>query len=400
MDVPGQSLRRLTCAALLAALAAVTHGCGEPTSPDDAFAQGRRWLEDPALRRRVLEDSLVAWDNGYAELRLDNYTEQAWGARPAWSPQVAVATGSVAPAAFRPAVAGGFEDEAGLEALGEAAFSRYPTQIVPELRAALVDPAACGLERGPDGEVLGVVWVALPDGPQPALTCAACHTSRVEPDAAPVPGRANPRFDLGAVLAGRCGAPSAWGPGRVDVTADGVDNPTAVPDLRPVRWQHHLQRAATVKNGRLALAARTETLIITSLSGSVRPPREVALGLSWYLWRLADDLPAPAPDREAEALLSTHCGRCHGGEGLAGPAVPRSEAGTDAAILDSPARGTGFARVPALRGLSDRGLLFSGGAARDLEAWWSGRDAVPGHFDPSGLSEASRARLRGYLESL
>jgi hypothetical protein len=382
VDLQRRPLRGLSLACALLA------GCG---GAEDPLGDARRWQEDPTLRRTVLEDALVRWDNGYARLRIERYTETEWGARPVWRPRVAPAqTGTTPPDAFELAVDEGFRDEAALVALGEAAFARYPVQLVPELRAALADPEACGLEVE-GSRVRGVVWVALPDGPQPALTCAACHAE------AGVPGRANHRFDLSAVLAGRCGAPSPWGPGRVDVTADGVTNPTAIPDLRPVRWQAYLHRAGTVANGPLALAMRTETLIITSLSSAVRPPREVALGLSWWMRSLADDLPAPPPDREAEALFDTHCGTCHAGPGRAGGLVPLDEVATDRAVLESPDRGTGFARVPALRGLADRRPLFAGGAAPDLAAWWSGAAPVPGHPAPEALEAPARARLGAYL---
>ena len=43
-----------------------------------------------------------------------------------------------------------------------------PADLPADLAAALTaDPAACGFEVGPDGVVEGVVWVELPDGPQP-----------------------------------------------------------------------------------------------------------------------------------------------------------------------------------------------------------------------------------------
>lgn len=366
--------------------------CDGAIDPGEPFARGQRWLQDPVLRRDVLEAALVSWDNGYARTRLERYTEGDWGARPEWRPRIALATTqTIAPSSFELAVQPGFQDEEGLVALGRAAFSRYPVQVVPELREALATPSDCGLDVE-GGVVRGVVWVELPDGPQPALTCEACHAE------VGGLGRPNRRFDLGAVLSGRCDVPSRWGPGRVDVTPDQVDNPTAIPDLRPVRWHRFLHRAATLLNDRLALAMRTETLIITSLSTTVRPPREVALGLSWFMWGLAEGLPPAPPDREEEALFATHCGQCHGGEGFGGGVVELKAAATDLAVLDSPARGTGQAKVPSLRGLADRGRLFSGGAAADLEAYWD--RGVQGHPGPESVPAASRARLLGYLRSL
>lgn len=365
--------------------------CSSPLTGSD-YELGQRWLIEAPLRRQVLQEALVSWDNGYAQLRLSHYDEAGWGARPEWRPQVAaVRTGTTTPGAWVSAVLEVADTEPAWVEQGAHAFTSYPVQIVPELRAALADPEACGLEVGPDGVIEGIVWVQLPDGPQPALTCAACHAGGEGA------GRSNAKFDLQAILSGRCGSPSRWGPGRVDVTADGVDNPTAIPDLRPVGWQGYLHRAGTLANSRLALAMRTETLIITSLSGAVRPPREVALGLAWWMWSLKDSLPEVAPDPQAEGLYRTHCEGCHAGVGQVGGLWPIEQVGTDLAVLNSPDRRTGLTRVPSLRGLPDRGLLFSGGAAPSFEAWWQGEVQVEGHLDPRSLGPETHAVLGAYL---
>ena len=323
-----QPVRGLSRRVALASLLVGSSACGG-AGPTGDLAEGLRWLEDEPLRRATLEAALVSWDNGYAELRLERYRPSRWGALPVWRPDVAPAVagqGAPAAAAFAPAVAEGARDEAALLALGEQAFLRFPLQVDSRIGAALAaDPEACGLELSAEGVVQGVVWVALPDGPQPALTCAACHAGGEGL------GRANARLDLAAILEGTCAAPSAWGPGRVDVTADAVDNPTAIPDLRPVRWQAFLHRAGTLRNDRLALAMRTETLIITSLDEAVRPPPEVALALSWWMWGLADELP-PAPEAGRD-VFAARCGGCHGGPGGAGGLEALDAAGTDLAVL-------------------------------------------------------------------
>jgi len=95
-------------------------------------------------------------------------------------------------------------------------------------------------------------------------------------------------------------------------------------------------------------------------------------------------------------VFAARCGGCHDGPGGAGQLAPLS-AGTDMAVLTSPERGTGRARVPALAGLGDRAPLFSGGAARDLDGWWADPDAVPGHPSPAALPEAERAALLRHL---
>lgn len=366
-------------------------GCGTE-APRGAYEQGLRWLEDSAFRRSVLEEALVNPANLYSKARLQDYTESEWGARAVWWPEVAAAPpGGAVPSDFLPAVPKTFDSEAELVALGAQAFDRYPVQIVPELRGALSAPGLCGLEINDQGTVEGVVWVQLPDGPQPALTCAACHAGGQGQ------GRANARFDLGAVIAGDCDGPSTWGPGRVDVTPDGVANATAIPDLRPVRFQRYLHRAGSVKNTPLALAVRTETLILTSLSSAVRPPRVVALGLALWMWRLGDQLEARP---EASQIFEAHCAGCHEGEGLAGGLLSYDTVGTDLSILSSPSRSTGSARVPSLRGLADRGQLFSAGQAASLQAWWQAEVVVPGHVQPAEIEADRRQTLGAYLRRL
>ena len=164
MDLPRQPLRGLSRGARLLVLLAASAGCGGEGG-QDPYTRGRRWLEDPVLRRDVLEDALVRWDNGYAALRLERYTEADWGARPAWRPQIAPArTSTVPPADFEAAVPEGFVDEASLVALGEAAFRRYPVQVVPELRSRIRRPAA---SRSRAGACAGWSGWSFPTGRNP-----------------------------------------------------------------------------------------------------------------------------------------------------------------------------------------------------------------------------------------
>src|SRR5690606_34459834 len=105
----------------------------------------------------------------------------------------------------------------------------------------------------------GLVRVALPDGSEAfAKTCSTCH-ARTDELGHLVRGATNAHFDLGgamyrhAVVNGgsqpaRVSALLEWGPGQVDVTGDGVANPTAITDLRPIRYQNRLNWAGTLHN--------------------------------------------------------------------------------------------------------------------------------------------------------
>ncbi len=372
----GQPLRRLI--ALLAA------GCHPAPAPDpvDPTTTARRYVEDAAFRRRTLEASLVNPANGYSALRWAKYDEAGWGALPEWQPELA------------PPVA--WEEAALIEA-GRRAFFEYPMRIAPFLNGS-----------GGQGEVPGghglqaVVRTDTPDGMHPALTCATCH-ARSDGAGGLTPGPTNDRLDYGALLDdiyGQRTPMSEWGPGRIDVTPDSLDNATAITDLRPVRHQTHLHRAASVRNGLVELAIRTETLIITSLGQAARPPRQVAVALALFLRSLADELPPVPLDHPGGAVFEEHCEPCHGGEGLTGPPTPLGEVGTDPAVGASPDRTTGAYRTPSLRGVGDRRPLLSDGAVPDLPTLLSPDRDAPGHPYGQGLDADRRAALLDFLNAL
>ncbi len=395
------------------ALAACAGGAVEGPRPSREVSEGplAAYLHEPAFRRRELEGSLVSSTNGYAQRRLAAYTEERWGALPEWNPRTAPARfGAAEPSraslrALSLPRGAGSPSEAELLELGRAAFVAYPLQIATYLRPALARADASaryGLDER-DGEVNGVVVAEAAGGALVlALTCATCH-STVE-GARWVPGKTNARLRIDRLIADEGGGgPEPWGPGRVDVTSDGVENPTAITDLRPVRFQVNLHKAATVRNGLVPLAIRIETLCITSLGESHRPPREVALGLALYVRSLGEELGPPEAAGRGSEVFSRECGGCHAGEGLTGPAVPLGAVRGNAPILESPERTTGTARVPSLRGVSDRAPLLSAGEAPSLEALLAPLTpgAAPrGHTFGQALSSDDRASLLAYLRAL
>ena len=143
---------------------------------------------------------------------------------------------------------------------------------------------------------------------------------------------------------------------------------------------------------------RIETGVITATGEAVRPPREVAFALAWYLWGLGDDLPLPGGD--GAGAFSRHCAGCHLPPGLAGPPIALAAVGTDPLIGQSPSRGTGAYQTPSLRGVARRGRLMAGGDVPNLEALLDGGRAAPGHRYGTDLDAGERAALLGFLRQL
>jgi cytochrome c5 len=386
-----------------AALALVACG-GEAV--DDAPA---RYLHDAAYRRAALVDSLATRDNAYARLRLARYDSgdaRDWSLLPVWSPPLALRDGDV-PAPLTVSAEASAGDVAALRDLGERAFWRYPAMLLsPAAEATLRDPsthARYGF-RAPTTRGGDLVRVTFPDGTVGlALTCAACHSN-----AARVAGLANVDLDLGALAvesnvtldAAQVGRLRAWGRGRVDVSTDDGSEALAMPDLRAVRYQTHLNRAGAVRARSLvSLAVRVETLLITSHHETVRPPRELALGLAVYLYGLGEPLVHDAPQGRGAAVFAARCGRCHAGDGFAGALVTPEDADTEAWVARSPARGTGAYRVPSLRGVGARERLLHDASVTDIGALLDPARAG-WHRVGWGLTDDDRAALTDFLRAL
>jgi Cytochrome c len=431
---------RLAAIATLAALGVAA--CSSASTPEPDLIL---YLHDSTFRRSELEQSLVNPDNSYSELRLQHYaTGRAgdWDALPVWNPPIVpvrVANlGPNAPAsqplpagarALAISAAASQGSAAALRALGELAFTRYPVQTLDPGVLALASPSAAaryGLWSDPDAGIGGLVWTRMADGSaRLSMTCSTCH-ARETPDGLAA-GLPNASFNLGHLLADAAGdernalvqAWLAWGPGRLDPASPAGLEPVRIPDLRPVRDELYLQADATVEQRDVAsLAIRIETLIVTSQSQVVRPPREVALGLALYLRSLADELPnsEPAPSTPAargHALFDQSCATCHSPPEYSGPPVAIHVVGTDPVEGRSPERGTGTYRVPSLRGVAARGPLLHDGSLPDLSAMFDsarldpsydggrlGPGAVPGHTFGLELSAGDRAALLDFLKSL
>jgi mono/diheme cytochrome c family protein len=386
-------------------------GCHSSAGPAAYLGGG------PAARQ-ALEASVVNRTNAYSALRLARYqsgTSGDWARLPPFNPPVEPIAASeldrpagASPTAFSGAAVplalppdGTSLDEAALLALGEQAFSRYPTQLAAYMRVALTSRGASaryGLWVDRVAGLGGLVRARMPDGSVwLAVTCATCHTAPGA-DGRLVPGLPNAALDVGrAVLesqgisaAANADPRAAWGPGRVDVTTSAGTEPARIPDLRPVRWLTHLHQDATLRGSDpVTLAIRLETLIITSNDQTIRPPRIVTLALATYVRSLGDRLPAPEAAAEASpagaALFAASCADCHAPPGFTGEPVSLATIGTDPTLGRSADRGTGTYRVPSLRGVGSRGPLLHDGTIPSLAAL----------LDPARLSPTFAGRLHG-----
>jgi cytochrome c553 len=422
---------------------ALVTACGVSST---SGAPGVPYLDNATFRRAEMTASLVNPANGYSQLRLAHYEAGGatdWDLLPEWNPRVEpigefeldAAGGASGAPSLSPGAAAlalpesvATEDDPGLIALGAAAFTRYPVQLAPYMGVALASRAAAahyGLWVDGALGVGGLVRVELADGSGAiAVTCATCHAS---PGLGPIEmGLPNARLDVGAALldsgtfgdAAAASAIAAWGPGRLDVTTSGGTEPVAISDLRPVRWLSHLHHDATlVQRDRTALAIRIETLMITSQSEAVRPPRVVALALAAYVAGLADALPkadaAAQGSPQGASVFESQCVSCHLPPALTGPPVPLDVVGTDPTLGLSLNRGTGMYRVPSLHGVGTRGPLLHDGTVPSLDAMFDparltrafterlhGEGAVPGHPFGLDLSDGDRSALVAYLRAL
>ncbi len=375
-----------------------------------------KFLSDRDFRRAALVESVVNPLNGYSARRLEHYATaddgqlSGWDALPEWNPPVreARADGVVEPSAL---VWNG-ETPATLDAwldLGRTAFERWPTQIDDALAAALEPPAReqFGFWVDERGRVSGLVHVETADGLEHvAWTCASCH-AEPDSDGDLVHGRASASLDRGALDPplpdGTAPDSWSWGPGLLDVTADGQSNPTAIPDLRATSRQSHLHWAATLKNSLPALMVRTETLLITQ-TGRLRPPREIAVALALYVSSLGDaGAPGDAVANPDGALIfERECSRCHHADGSSGAPVPIALVGTDPRVGQSPARTTGNYRVPSLWAVADRSQLLHDGSVERVEEMFdvSRLAETPGHPFGLDLQDEQKQALVEFVRSI
>lgn len=413
----------------------------EPWSNAWLEREAGRYLDDPDFRRAHLELSLTNPDNLYSRARLTAYGlgDRGWDRLPEWIPATAPisneavaqlrATGELPQPSSRidSQIWDGRRPTTLAEwiALGERVFYDYPLR--PEIFAqhALLDEelaGAVGLRaEGPQPQARwpGVIaFVDLDGETKVGITCAVCHVGE-DQDGTLIPGRARRSFDYGRMrlsyyldtgsaiepeLAARL---AGWGPGRADITEDEDEDPVAIPDLWSILRLRHLTQAATLTHEHpAALAIRQETQLLYANGELARPPRELAWALAMYVYSLE-----PPPRREPLPILATnegiasferHCKRCHSGSSGAGEPVLAARVGTDRALADGRARGTGLYRPAPLSRVADAGPYLHDGSVATLEQLFDPDRlaSVPGHAFGTDRPAAERAALIAYLRTL
>lgn len=361
--------------------------CADAAPGDPGPSDLDLYLEDGAFRRQVLEDALWRPELPYSKSLLNNYglVESGWDLLPEMPVEVealsradaeALAAGEPlrldAPEVLETAPPA---DAQGWQALGEQVFSRLPMRGDRYLDWALSQPElweALGFRERSDGSLQGLVKyrdfrreVAV------AMTCSTCHLGDG------VLGRGDRELDLGAVRAGYLEARGGdgerfrgWGPGRVDVTDDGVDTPTTIPDLHGMAnaaWMNHSGVISVTSPA--TLAVRFETQYILGHRMMSRPPRVLTRALAELVLSL--DPPAADPSALAseagEAEFQARCASCHDPARAYGGDLVAVEALTsDPAVAETPERGTGFYKIPSLLGVRERAPYLHDGSAATL----------------------------------
>ncbi|MBI3817314.1 MAG: hypothetical protein HY286_01380 [Planctomycetes bacterium] len=232
---------------------------------------------------------------------------------------------------------------------------------------------------------------------------------------------------------------------------------TRMADLRGVRDRKYLDATATHANRGPEDIARYGILVeyadeavfgnYQMLPGDamkvpVRPPDEAMVAMAMYIYSL-DPAPSPHPfdenaKRGKEIFESKGCHKCHAPpiytnnklvavDGFEPPADDAATAGlniserrvhTDAGLALQTRKGTGYYKIPSLRGLWYRGLYGHSGFVTSLEDWfdrrrlqndyvpsgWRGPGvksrAVPGHEFGLDLSAEDKKALISFLMTL
>lgn len=459
----------MTVRAICSLLALVVAACGDAPvhvvdtrpiveAPQGAEAQVRaKYLDDAGFRRATLERSLVNPDNGYSRDRIAAYgfADAGWELLPTWNPR-AIAVGRKQieqlssgtlqlPPPTLPIWDGVVpDDDDAWRDLGRRIFNDLPLRADDSIAHALTDPATAtklGLVPADDGTYPGLAVFEDVDGrSRVGITCALCHSALH--DGRPWPGLARRDVDYGAIrlayhdatgvpLEGELRARmKRWGAGRADITGDDDEDPVAIPDLWRLLELQVLTQAGTIAltSGSIAdederrahdlaiLAIRQETQVIQANGERARPPRELA----WALARFVADLEPPprslvaaAGVREGKASFDRNCRRCHDGPAYSGAPIVAEAIGTDRALADSRARGTGKFRPAPLVAVASAGPYFHDGTVPTLAdvldpvRMSAGYDRgvrrpgpVAGHAFGTELPAGERASLLAYLATL
>lgn len=366
------------------------------------------YLSDPAVRRAELKAALWQPELRYSRGLLANYALPRGG----WE-LLPTQTGESAPLTLADAESLAAGEPLQLDAeplptttddwvtLGRAVFERLPMRYDnyltwlagrPDLWERVGLPVEGDTVRG------AVKYRALDGSVKVGIACAMCH------GADGVEGKADRRIDLGLARqlfneAFGIDSPLAldWGPGRVDVSEDGVDAPFAIPDLWGVKHAEWLNHAGVIQiQGPATLAIRFETQYIKGHRMGSRPER----AWTWALAQYVNQLEAPAPEGTADpadaAVFAAKCATCHDpANGYTGGLVPADALITDARAAHSPTRGTGHYKAVSLLGVRHAAPYLHDGRVPDLDTL-----LAEGHPFGTPIDAAERAALIRFLKTL
>ncbi|MFT7579047.1 MAG: mono/diheme cytochrome c family protein [Myxococcota bacterium] len=390
---------------------------GTPASPP--------YLGDASARRALLEAALWRPELPYSRELLDSYGfgDRGWDLLPILGTESRPFT--VTDAAHL--ASGGQLDSKGATSLGdrrpttqqqwrrlgESVFTLLPMREDGYVTWLASNPQAwpeLGVAPRADGTVRGlVVYPRLGgNGAAVGVTCAMCHGGDN------VLGRGDRHIDVGAIRVshaealGRTPEPILrnWGPGRADVTDDGVSSVTAIPDLWGLDEAQYLNASGAIAAASPgAMAVRFETQYIKGHRMRARPSRTTMWALTQFLISLkppADDPrfagveSQPALANAGQAAFEANCARCHEpNRAFSGGLVSAASLAVEQSVATTPERGTGFYKVPSLRHVRANAPYLHDGSAPSLAAL-----LASGHPRGDVLPATARSALIAYLETL
>jgi hypothetical protein len=239
-----------------------------------------------------------------------------------------------------------------------------------------------------------------------------------------------------------------------------MNYPTAIPDLIGIKDRRYLDRTGLVRHRGIGdlmryaalnnemdflskfgdfIPSGTDFRTLPDPSSQLRYSEEQLFALSLYLYKLKpppNPIPASSLTRRGERIFSASCAACHTPPlytnnkllPVSGFTVPKEhikkydvmalEIGTDPGLTLRTRRGTGYYKVPSLKGVWYRGPFEHNGSVATLEDWFDSNRlsagyvptgfkgygvktrAVPGHEFGLSLSPDDKKALIAFLKTL
>jgi mono/diheme cytochrome c family protein len=202
--------------------------------------------------------------------------------------------------------------------------------------------------------------------------------------------------------------------------------PAQIPDLIGVCDLKHLDHTGVVRQRSAADLMRYAALVqggnsfdrfgefdLMELTDNLPEPERLQRYSDEQLYALARFIcslrppanpnPFDATARRGKAVFEREgCARCHTPPHTSNELIPAEVVGTDPALTLQTRKGTGYYKVPSLRGAWYRGPLQHSGAVRTLEDWFDRRrlGTVAGHRFGLNLPENERDALIAFLRTL